>query len=306
MKKRKDINQMITDRLIERIKESGTLPWKKPWSTPNLMPRNLVSKKNYRGINAFLLYAMGYDSPYWLTMHQVNALGGKVRKGEHATPVVFWKFFEPEEDQELKDDQPKKRYAMLRYYRVFNAIQCEGLKVDSGALSSPFDTQDHSTAAQVVRDIPDAPEIKYGFKRASYNRATDQVHMPAQIRFHSANEFYATLFHELAHSTGHPCRLNRKSLMESKGFGSDPYCHEELVAEMTAGFLCGHCGILNKVEANSTAYLKHWIEKLQAEPSLLLKAGSQAQKAFDYITNARTPKTPETVKTTGAIVAPVN
>jgi len=134
MKKRTDINKMITERLIERIKQSGSLPWKKPWSSPDLMPCNLISKKNYRGVNAFLLFAMGYESPYWLTLRQVNALGGKVRKGEHSTPVVFWKFFEPDEDEE---NEKSKRYALLRYYRVFNAAQCEGLKVQNSGVKAP-------------------------------------------------------------------------------------------------------------------------------------------------------------------------
>ncbi len=300
MKKRKDINKMIADRLIERIKQSGTLPWKKPWSSPDLAPANLVRKKPYRGVNAFLLFAMGYESPYWLTLKQVNALGGTVRRGEHSTPVVFWKFFEPDENEE---NGTSKRYALLRYYRVFNAIQCEGLKAENAAVKAAKTAPDRSTAAEMIRTMPERPEIKYGYKRAAYNRTLDQVKMPSRTSFHSPDEFYATLFHELAHSTGHSSRLNRKSLMEGNGFGSDPYCHEELVAEMTAGFLCGHCGILASVEDNSAAYLKHWIEQLEAEPSLLLKAGSQAQKAFDYIID----KTPETPKTNpGALAAPVN
>lgn len=306
MKKRTDINKMITERLIERIRSSGTLPWKKPWSSPDLMPRNLISNKPYRGVNAFLLYMMGYDSPCWLTMKQVNTLGGKVRKGERSTPVVFWKIFEDDETDE--PDGKTKRYAMLRYYRVFNTVQCEGLKRKNMALTATETPSDRSTASKVIRGMPDKPEIKFGYKRASYNRVSDQVKMPMKVRFESADEFYATLFHELAHSTGHSSRLNRKWLVEGKGFGSDPYCHEELVAEMTSGFLCGHCGILNQVEANSAAYLKHWIDKLEAEPSLLLKAGSQAQKAFDYIIGEETPvaKTVKTPKTPGAAMAPVN
>jgi len=309
MKKRLDINKMITDRLIGRIRATKTLPWKKPWSSPNLVPKNLVSKKNYRGVNAFLLHAMGYESPYWLTMKQANALGGKIRKGEHATPVVFWKFFEPEDENASKDDQPQKRYALLRYYRVFNAVQCDGLKVENGAATATKQSSDRSTAAEVIQGMPNAPTTLFGYRNACYRKAIDRIHMPTKDRFKSTDGFYATLFHELAHSTGHSSRLNRKSLMESKGFGSDPYCHEELVAEMAAGFLCGHCGILAKVEENSAAYLKHWVEKLEADPSLLLKAGSQAQKAFDYIIGEAESKNPDTVITqqpAGTVMAPVN
>ncbi len=306
MKKRTDINKMITDRLIERIRSSGTLPWKKPWSSPEFVPTNLISKKPYRGVNAFLLHAMGYESPYWLTMNQVNGLGGKVRKGEHATPVVFWKFFDAEDDKETENDPAKKRYAMLRYYRVFNAVQCDGLKVQNVPLNAELSPSDRSRAFEVIRDMPNPPTILYGYRQACYSRSADRVCMPHKSSFDSMDQFFSCLFHECSHATGHTSRLNRKSLMESKGFGSEPYSQEELVAEMTAGFLCGHCGILATVESNTAAYLKHWIEKLEADPSLLLKAGSQAQKAFDYIVGTPTPETVPTTKTTGAVMAPVN
>ena len=75
------INAMITARLIERIEATNTLPWKKPWTSVSLMPKNLVTQKNYRGVNGFLLHMLGYASPYFLSMKQVNAMGGKVRRG---------------------------------------------------------------------------------------------------------------------------------------------------------------------------------------------------------------------------------
>jgi antirestriction protein ArdC len=90
--------------------------------------------------------------------------------------------------------------------------------------------------------------------------------------------YYATLFHELIHSTGHPCRLNRPTLTESAGFGSDPYCREELVAELGAAFLCGHTGIENTIQ-NSAAYLQNWLEALKNDRTLIVQAAAQAQKA---------------------------
>ncbi len=273
-----------------------------------MVPKNLVSKKNYRGINAFLLHAMGYESPYWMTLRQVNSLGGKVRKGEHSTPVVFWKFFESEDNERSENAPAQKRYAMLRYYRVFNAVQCDGLKVENVPLTAEFSSSDRSKAIELTQDMPNPPSVFYGYRQAYYSKIADRVCMPHKSSFDSEDAFFSCLFHELSHSTGHPSRLNRKSLMESKGFGSEPYSQEELVAEMTAGFLCGHCGILATVESNTAAYLKHWIEKLEAEPSLLLKAGSQAQKAFDHILGIPDPKTDKTPKTqpAGAVLAPVN
>ena len=80
----------ITDR-ITALLEQGTVPWQKPWKARTGLPRNFVSKNPYRGINVFLLLAMMYESPFWITFRQVSQLGGSVRKGEKACPVVFWK-----------------------------------------------------------------------------------------------------------------------------------------------------------------------------------------------------------------------
>ena len=51
--------ERITERIVTLL-EQGTVPWHKPWKVKTGLPRNLVSKKPYRGINVFLLMAMGY------------------------------------------------------------------------------------------------------------------------------------------------------------------------------------------------------------------------------------------------------
>lgn len=285
---RKDINEMITQRLIERIRKTGELPWKKPWSSPGLVPRNLLSGKPYRGANTFLLHAMGYASPHWLTIRQANALGGKIRKGEHACPVVFWKFL-GDDEQEQEETTERKRYALLRYYSVFNVTQCEGLPEERVVIpateTKSFDPV--AEAERLVREMPDPPQIRYDSRRASYNPQRDLVRMPPREHFSSAGGFYDALFHELLHATGHERRLNRKGVTQSTAFGSDPYSAEELVAEMGSAFLLGECGLLKETEQNNAAYLKHWIERLKADPGLLVKAGSQAQKAYDWITTTQ-------------------
>ncbi|HEY1718563.1 MAG TPA: ArdC family protein, partial [Verrucomicrobiae bacterium] len=91
------------------------------------MPRNFVSKNPYRGINVFLLLAMMYESPFWITFRQVSQLGGSVRKGEKACPVVFWKQTTVEDK---KTGGEKKKY-LLRFYHVFNVSQCDGLKISA-------------------------------------------------------------------------------------------------------------------------------------------------------------------------------
>ena len=276
---KKTVNQMITERIIERIESTGTLPWKKPWKTSNQIPHNLISHKAYRGINAFLLHALGYTSPCWLTMRQTNGLGGKVRRGEKATPVVFWKFIERDEL-----DGTSKPYALLRYYNVFNTEQCDGLpekKLPEIAEERSIERVD--VAEEIIREMTHKPEILHKGSRAFYRPATDTVQVPRQEVFNGDAEYYATLFHELVHSTGHESRLARKEMLKVVARGDHDYSNEELVAEMGAAFLCGHCGILPEIEENASAYLKGWLKQMKGNPSLLIRSGAQAQKAFDYI-----------------------
>ena len=106
--------------------------------------------------------------------------------------------------------------------------------------------------------------------------------MPALNSFDSSEEYYSVLFHEIAHSTGHETRLNRKGITELSRFGSHSYCFEELVAEMTSAFLCSSVGIENTID-NSAAYIQGWIKALKENKKMILIAASQAQKAADYI-----------------------
>jgi len=227
----------ITGQIITLL-EQGTIPWHKPWKASTGWPRNLVTNKAYRGINVLLLHCMSYESPFWLTWRQANILGGTVRKGEKACPVVFWKRLTIGE----KEDSEKREIPLLRYYHVFNLAQCEGLQnghpsAPNGVAPSPSKPED------VVATMPRKPPTKDGFTRAFYSLCEDYVGMPSQARFERSEQYYATLFHELVHATGHETRLNRSTLTEQAGFGSDTYCKEELIAEIGAAFLCGHAEI---------------------------------------------------------------
>jgi antirestriction protein ArdC len=107
--------------------------------------------------------------------------------------------------------------------------------------------------------------------------------MPNQERFDTEDGYYSTLFHELIHATGHEKRLNRPTLMESAGYGSDPYCREELIAEMGSAFLCGYSEIAERTVESSAAYVKHWLGQLKNDKTLVVQAAGQAQRAADFI-----------------------
>jgi antirestriction protein ArdC len=111
--------------------------------------------------------------------------------------------------------------------------------------------------------------------------------MPEPTRFASSEEYYSTLFHELAHSTGHSKRLDRKLDTDPKAFGSADYAKEELVAEMAAAFLCGHAGIKPAVIGNQAAYIHGWLKQLKDDKKLVVSAAASAQRAADWIRGER-------------------
>ena len=103
-------------------------------------------------------------------------------------------------------------------------------------------------------------------------------------KFISDEEYYSTFFHELVHSTGHKKRLAREGVTGLNFFGSHEYSKEELVAEMSACFLCAHCGIvMEELVENSAAYLQSWINVLHGDARLLMTAASAAQRAADFL-----------------------
>ena len=274
------VYEIITGRIIAML-EKGTVPWRKPWQAKAGFPRNLVSGKPYRGINVFLLHAMSYESPFWLTFKQAHDLGAKVRKGEKACPVVFWKQLEVED----KATGETEKIPMLRFYYVFNVSQCDGLKNIPAPVETPLSAP--NKPEEIVSFMPNRPEIKHGLTRAYYSPAEDIVAMPNRERFENEVGYFATLFHELIHSTGHASRLNRATVTESQGFGSNPYCREELVAEMGAAFLCGQAGIAESTLENSAAYVQNWLEQLQNDKKLIVQAAAMAQKAADFILDTK-------------------
>jgi antirestriction protein ArdC len=260
----------------------GVVPWQKPWDARVSMPRNLVSQKEYRGINVLLLLSLAYKSPFWLTYRQVNQLGGKVKRGEKACPVVFWKRYTFEE----KDTKMQMEVPFLRYYYVFNLAQCEGLTAEPEmpVVSTPGDPL--QAAKDIAIKMPQPPAIKHGKVKACYSPRDDQVSLPSPPQFDKPADYYATLFHELVHATGHETRLKRKAIMEGGVFGSDSYGKEELLAEIGASFLCGRAGILDRTFNNSAAYIGSWLKQLQNDTKLIVQAAACAQRATDFILNA--------------------
>jgi antirestriction protein ArdC len=229
---------------------------------------------------------MSYESPFWLTFRQALQLGGSVRKGEKSCPVVFWK----QTTIADKESGEPQKIPLLRYYHVFNVAQCDGLKIGTEPVETPINGI--IKPEEIVAHMPQRPVIKHGMTRAFYAPREDYVGLPVRERFERAEGYYATLFHELVHATGHETRLNRATLTEKAGFGSNPYCKEELIAEMGAAFLCGQAEIAERTIDNSAAYLNGWLEQLRSDRTLIVHAAAQAQKAADFILGKSTADAP--------------
>jgi len=284
-----DIYAMVTDKIINLL-ENGVVPWRRPWTSAG-MPRNLVSKKPYRGVNVFLLSASKYISPFWLTMRQANELGGHIRKGEESTAVVFWKIEDAKRGtDELDTDETEKqtrRRFLLRFYRVWNLEQCELPESVLDKLPK-METHQHDpieAVEKIIAGMPNPPEIVRGGSKAFYSPLTDRITLPPRELFISAEEEAATETHELIHSSGSEKRLAREGICEAAPFGSPVYSKEELTAELGAAYLCAEAGISNAVIANQAAYVAGWLKKLRDDRKLIIHAAAQAQRACDYVLN---------------------
>jgi antirestriction protein ArdC len=136
---------------------------------------------------------------------------------------------------------------------------------------------------KIIAAMPNPPEIVRAGSKAYYSPITDRVTLPPRELFESAAEDAATTLHELSHSTGHEKRLAREGITEVAPFGSPVYSREELVAELSAAFLCAECGISNAVIRNQAAYVAGWLQRLRQDRRLIVQAAAQAQKAADYV-----------------------
>lgn len=276
-----DVYKIVNDKIMELL-EAGTVPWHKPWQSSTSMPKNLVSKRGYRGVNLFMLACQPFSSPYWMTYKQATDLGGHVKKGEKSTPVIFWKMLD--KDDATSDKATTGKIPLLRYYSVFNADQCEEITTPpTEEISNPFTPIE--TAENIFLGMPMKPEIKYGGGRAYYSPTLDYIQLPKKTAFDTEAGYYNTLFHECCHASGHSKRLGRKSILEPSYFGSHEYSKEELIAETGAAFLCGHAGIEGNTIENSAAYIAGWLKALKNDRTLLIHAAAQGHKAADYILN---------------------
>lgn len=301
-----NVYEMVTDRILAEL-EKGNIPWRKPWIRPSVQykgirievdPQSCAYSRStgrpYSLLNQMLLRQPGE----WATYNQIAEAGGKVRKGEKSSVVVFWKFIESKKVT-ASGDEEVERIPMLRYYNVFHVeTQVEGLKPKArGAHDTVMVTDGKTKLEQQWDAIEEADAIvrayleRSGVKhtevlgdRAFYRPATDSIETPTKAQFKDPAEYYSTLFHEMTHSTGHQSRLDRFRDSGSHAFGSENYSKEELVAELGASALVNFLGLESKDSfRNNAAYIQSWASRLREDSKLIVTASGKAEKAVNYI-----------------------
>lgn len=299
MEKKFDAYQMVTDRVCAML-EKGIKPWSRPWSTTQSYAWSGNDGRVYSLLNQILLADPEKDyktieeleadvAGEWLTYAQAQERGGQVRKGEKGRKIVFFKVYDKhitETDENGNEVEKINHFPVLRAYTVFHIRQCDGLcqkyHTDGDKL---FDFSDDVTAESVAKAYIKREGITYNQikgNRAYYSPELDLVVTPLKAQFERQEQYYATLFHELTHSTGHESRLNR--INKQAAFGADDYSTEELVAEIGSASILATLGLETDTSFNnSTAYIKNWLNALKKDKKMIVVAAARAEKAIRLI-----------------------
>lgn len=277
--------KIVADRIIKSL-DQGIIPWRKPWCKVCDCAFSYATGAPYSLINQFLLEERKGE---YLTYKQAKQAGGYVKKGAKSQQVVFWSMLRYDRDGNLlkQDDDcvDYKTIPYLRYYNVFHIDDCEGVKPKINE-NLPCGAKQNVDAETVIADYIRRTGLKVNrdekSNKASYSTITDTVTIPLMEQFESTAEYYATIFHELVHSTGHPSRLNRL------GIGTDTseekYSREELIAEIGSATIMATLGLESSEQfANSASYIQSWRDRIAEDNSLIVVATGRAEKALELI-----------------------
>ena len=310
--------EMMITRMEQMKSSRWKQGWIGKDSAVGAMPQN-VSGRNYSGSNSFFLQldsAMrGYKMPVYLTYTQTTYYGAHVKEGEKSVPVFYWDLLMLDKDghrikekdlDKMTEEEMKgvQKVPLLKSFSVFNLDQT------TFAQQQPklFAKLQEVFKAQTLRDTEGmftSKALDRMFERqewlcpiqydkiessAYYSKSRDSIVVPSKKQFNIGKtpeevykdgmEYYSSAIHEMAHSTGHPSRLNR---LEKDKFGDAKYAKEELVAELTAAMVGNAMGFDKRILDNNAAYLDGWIRILKEEPKFIVSVMADVNKASNII-----------------------
>lgn len=269
--------------------EAGTAPWVTPWATdpsaqPGL-PYNVATQREYSGINILQLWALsimrGFGPGGFLTYRQAKELDGHVQKGQRGNRIIYVGTVVKE-----KDNGEEAAFRFLKTYNVFHVSQCEGLpeRMYPQPLPPRPEPERIARAEQFINAI--GADVRHGGNMPYYHPGQDYIQLPAAGQFHTVEDYYCTSLHEHGHWTGADHRLSRE--LHKGRYGDAQYAFEELIAELTAAFLCAHLGIRGKLQHSE--YLAIWVRLLKDHKRAIFSAASKASQAVDYLRNLAEPQ----------------
>jgi antirestriction protein ArdC len=288
MTEKQSIYDRVTETILQQIETSPgdpVMPWHRPAGSALHIPKNATTDSAYRGINILMLWIAAdmkqYPTGLWASYKQWAGTGAQVRQGEKAAQVVFFKEFDVEPVE--KDDDGKRR--MIRTSSVFNASQVDGYE-----MPSPFQQPDRGPvrrSSEFERFVAaTAATVKHGGHRAFYSLLADEITMPEETSFTGTPTmdrdlgYMSVLAHELGHWSGAKHRLDRQL---GNRFGCHAHAAEEIVAEMTAAFVCAELGLASKPRADHAQYIAHYLKLLRGDSRAIFTAAAAASKAADYL-----------------------
>lgn len=284
-------DKILAEKIIEKVTETNTLPWQKPWDR-RVNAYSYASKKPFCLVNAFLL---NHEGGY-VSFNEIKKKGYQFKPEYEGVKglaePVFMRWLTEKEilDKDGKPQLNAEGEPLTRDYwgtRFFSEWSIgflqdkDGNPLVDGESKEPFYNYN---AEQLIANYFNRHGVKLirnaNLNKAFFSPSDMTVNIPNDNRFEDTTLYYSTVFHEMVHSTG--IELGRKMDGDKK---SKDYSFEELVAEIGAWILRGLCGIETvQAEENSTAYLQGWCSTFKEKPYWIMMAYSMADKAVKCIT----------------------
>ena len=283
------------------------------------LPQNISGRTYSGGNSFFLMFntaEKGYKTPVYMTFKQANEQNLHVKSGEKSVPIFKWGLSIKDENGKRVSEEDynamsqEERVTMdvrpfPKMFHVFNIDQTNLEEVNKkryDAIVARFQTPEQEvkdTEGMYVNEALDRmfeqkawhANIQYDkpADQAFYRPSTDTIVLPMKEQFklgktpeevyHDGMEYYSTALHEMAHSTGHESRLDRKFGAQ----GTDNYAHEELIAEMTSALVGSTMGFDRKILENNANYLSGWLSRLRDKPETITTIMTDVGKASDMI-----------------------
>lgn len=283
------------------------------------LPQNISGRTYSGGNSFFLMFntaEKGYKTPVYMTFKQAKEQNLHVKSGEKSVPIFKWGLSIKDENGKKVSEEDynamsqEERATMdvrpfPKMFHVFNIDQTNLEEVNKkryDAIVARFKTPEQEvkdTEGMYVNEALDRmfeqkawhANIQYDkpADQAFYSPSTDSIVLPMKEQFklgktpeevyHDGMEYYSTALHEMAHSTGHESRLDRKFGAQ----GTDNYAHEELIAEMTSALVGSTMGFDRKILENNANYLSGWLNRLRDKPETITTIMTDVGKASDMI-----------------------